>query len=39
MSNSSPKAVTFVFEEGSPQRLDKYLVNCLPEFSRARRYC
>ena len=27
---------TFHYDEQNPDRLDKYLVSCLPEFSRAR---
>ena len=32
----SDRLVDLVVTELAPQRLDKYLVNCLPEFSRAR---
>ena len=32
----SDRLVDLVVAEPAPQRLDKYLVNCLPEFSRAR---
>ncbi|HSQ17533.1 MAG TPA: RluA family pseudouridine synthase [Anaerolineales bacterium] len=32
----SDRLIDLVFAEPVPQRLDKYLVNCLPEFSRAR---
>jgi 23S rRNA pseudouridine1911/1915/1917 synthase len=32
----SDQVAFFVYEEDSPERLDKYLVNCLPEFSRSR---
>lgn len=30
------RPVTFRFEQAEPERLDKYLVACLPEFSRSR---
>lgn len=30
------RLVTFCFDEPQPQRLDKFLVACLPEFSRSR---
>ena len=30
------RLVVFQFEEGQAQRLDKFLVTCLPEFSRSR---
>ena len=32
----SDRLVVFQFEEGQAQRLDKFLVTCLPEFSRSR---
>ena len=32
----SDRLVVFQFEEGQAQRLDKFLVSCLPEFSRSR---
>jgi len=32
----SDRVETFQFDEQVPDRLDKYLVSCLPEFSRAR---
>jgi len=32
----SERTVLFTFEENSSQRLDKFLVICLPEFSRSR---
>lgn len=32
----SERVVNLVYNEDTPQRLDKYLVSCLPEFSRAR---
>ena len=32
----SDRLLVFVFEQPDPQRLDKFLVSCLPEFSRAR---
>jgi 23S rRNA pseudouridine1911/1915/1917 synthase len=32
----SDRLVVFCFNETSPERLDKYLVSCLPEFSRSR---
>jgi 23S rRNA pseudouridine1911/1915/1917 synthase len=28
--------ITFTFEDKDPQRLDKFLVDCLPQFSRSR---
>jgi len=31
-----PSVSTFVFDQSTPQRLDKYLVTCLPELSRSR---
>jgi 23S rRNA pseudouridine1911/1915/1917 synthase len=36
VGNSPASEVTFTFEEKQAQRLDKYLVNCLPELSRSR---
>jgi 23S rRNA pseudouridine1911/1915/1917 synthase len=30
------RSVVFLYEEKTPNRLDRFLVNCLPEFSRAR---
>jgi len=32
----SERLVTFIFDEPQAQRLDKFLVTCLPEFSRSR---
>ncbi len=32
----SDQIFTFVYSESVPQRLDKYLVSCLPEYSRSR---
>lgn len=32
----SDRLVVFQFEEGQAQRLDKFLVTCLPEYSRSR---
>lgn len=32
----SERLVTFIFDESQAQRLDKFLVTCLPEFSRSR---
>jgi len=32
----SNQTVTFTFNEDTPNRLDKFLVNCLPSFSRSR---
>lgn len=32
----SDRLVSFIFDEEQPQRLDKFLVACLPEFSRSR---
>jgi 23S rRNA pseudouridine1911/1915/1917 synthase len=32
----SERIVTFIFNEPQAQRLDKFLVTCLPEFSRSR---
>jgi 23S rRNA pseudouridine1911/1915/1917 synthase len=32
----SEQALVFQFEQKQPQRLDKYLVSCLPDFSRSR---
>ena len=32
----SERLAVFTYQEKSPQRLDKFLVGCLPEFSRAR---
>lgn len=32
----SDRIVSLVYNEDTPQRLDKYLVDCLPEFSRTR---
>jgi 23S rRNA pseudouridine1911/1915/1917 synthase len=32
----SDRLLAFVFSHPEPQRLDKFLVSCLPEFSRAR---
>lgn len=32
----SERVLDFLYAEDAPQRLDKYLVSCLPEFSRAR---
>jgi 23S rRNA pseudouridine1911/1915/1917 synthase len=34
--NSAERLVAFQFIEEEPQRLDKFLVTCLPEFSRTR---
>jgi len=31
-----PSVSTFVFDQSTPQRLDKYLVACLPDLSRSR---
>lgn len=28
--------ISFVYDEESPQRLDKFLVNCLPQYTRSR---
>ncbi len=36
MSDRKPKEVTFLFEGEETQRLDKFLVSCLPELSRSR---
>jgi 23S rRNA pseudouridine1911/1915/1917 synthase len=36
VGNPAAEEVTFIFEERQAQRLDKYLVNCLPELSRSR---
>jgi 23S rRNA pseudouridine1911/1915/1917 synthase len=30
------RSVVFLYEEKTPNRLDRFLVNCLPEFSRTR---
>lgn len=32
----SERLVTFIFDEPQAQRLDKFLVTCIPEFSRSR---
>jgi len=31
-----PAPLTFIFEQNQPERLDKFLVTCLPELSRTR---
>lgn len=36
MSTASPSLLTFTFDESQPQRLDKFLVDRLPDLSRAR---
>ncbi len=36
MGSSPASEVTFTFDEKQAQRLDKYLVNCLPDLSRSR---
>jgi 23S rRNA pseudouridine1911/1915/1917 synthase len=34
--DQEPAAITFIFDDKQPERLDKFLVTCLPEFSRTR---
>jgi 23S rRNA pseudouridine1911/1915/1917 synthase len=36
VSDREPAPITFVFDEGAAQRLDKFLVACLPDLSRSR---
>jgi 23S rRNA pseudouridine1911/1915/1917 synthase len=36
VSDREPIKVSFLFEEEQPQRLDKFLVSCLPDLSRSR---